>query len=450
MRKGIDGLAMLVQAVLRQDPFSGHHGIWRVPEVVPLEQENKNPRHKGGCFYCGSAGPFSDEHVVCAGLGGDDSAWMLRGCVCRVCDADIFSKLETKFLRSSPVALARLFLQPRTRNRGGKTDAPSVQPKASYVRDPATGILLEAVLGPAATSKILPQLVIVDAQQVAVTGPDADSAAAFLVELQKTLSGGLDLIEKTRAGFEVSYEVTPLTWNDGAYEPVEARTFAQPPKGGMWVEPLIRPETTKDGEVLLPRIYRQPKGQLVCRIGSVEHAASFLTLLRSAPELLDAGRLGASGTTQAQPGFHQRYIIDMAAHDRVLAKIGLNLVAKLLGLNLIRKPAFDAAIAYAREGKGGVYKLPLASSQQLTDMLGPPLAELHVFALHSHPGPNGAHGLVFMARLYGGLAQAFRLADFEAPIPGLERPIMVLVDYVNHRIKHLTSKRARSRNKGAS
>jgi transposase len=24
MRKGIDGLAMLVQAVLRQDPFSGH------------------------------------------------------------------------------------------------------------------------------------------------------------------------------------------------------------------------------------------------------------------------------------------------------------------------------------------------------------------------------------------------------------------------------------------
>ena len=25
MRKGIDGLAMLVQGVLRQDPFAGHH-----------------------------------------------------------------------------------------------------------------------------------------------------------------------------------------------------------------------------------------------------------------------------------------------------------------------------------------------------------------------------------------------------------------------------------------
>jgi len=29
MRKGIDGLAMLVQGVLRQDPFSGHLFLFR-------------------------------------------------------------------------------------------------------------------------------------------------------------------------------------------------------------------------------------------------------------------------------------------------------------------------------------------------------------------------------------------------------------------------------------
>jgi transposase len=29
MRKGIDGLAMLVQSVLRQDPFSGHLFVFR-------------------------------------------------------------------------------------------------------------------------------------------------------------------------------------------------------------------------------------------------------------------------------------------------------------------------------------------------------------------------------------------------------------------------------------
>ena len=106
-----------------------------------MEQGNKNSRHDGGCFYCGSLGPFSDEHAVCAGLGGDDRAWLLKECVCAVCNTDIFSKLETKFLRTSPVALARLFLQPWTRD---KTSVPSVQPKTSYVAEPTTGILLEA------------------------------------------------------------------------------------------------------------------------------------------------------------------------------------------------------------------------------------------------------------------------------------------------------------------
>ena len=35
MRKGIDGLAMLVQGVLRQDPFSGHLFVFRGSESQP-------------------------------------------------------------------------------------------------------------------------------------------------------------------------------------------------------------------------------------------------------------------------------------------------------------------------------------------------------------------------------------------------------------------------------
>jgi hypothetical protein len=49
--------------------------------------------------------------VVSAGLGGDDNAWLLDDLVCGVCNTNIFSKLETKFLRSSAAAWARLFLQ---------------------------------------------------------------------------------------------------------------------------------------------------------------------------------------------------------------------------------------------------------------------------------------------------------------------------------------------------
>ena len=397
-----------------------------------MNQEGANPRHDGGCIYCGSPGPFSDEHAVSAGLGGDDSAWLLKDCVCRVCNTDIFSKLETKFLRSSPVALARLFLQPRTRDKGGKTGVPSVQPKASYVRDPDTGILLEAELGAGGSSEVLPQFLIVNAGQIAVTGRDAGTAAAFLSELQKSLSDDVTLIEKTRDGFEVAYETTPLIWKGDAYALGETATHARPPKTGLWMEPLIRPETAQDGEVLLPRIFRRPTGQLVCRADAAEHAAFFLTVLRNAPELLDASKVGAAGMAHDRPGFHQRYLIDMSVHDRVLTKIGLNLVAKLLGLDLIRKPAFDAAVAYARDGRGAVLKLPSETSAQLTDMLGPALPDRHNLALLPIRRPNGGCGLAFMARLYGGPAEVIQLKE---PIAELRRPIVLLVDYVNHKIE---------------
>jgi len=403
-----------------------------------MNQEGKNPRHDGGCIYCGSKGPFSDEHAVCAGLGGDDGAWLLKGCVCRVCNTDIFSKLETKFLRSSPVALARLFLQPRTRDKGSKTGVPSVQPKVSFARDPDSGILLEAELGAGGNSEVLPQLLIVNAGQIAVTGPDGSSAAAFLSELQKALSDEVTLIEKSREGFDVAYETTPLVWKDDAYALGEAATHARPPKTGIWIEQLIRPETAQDGEALLPRMFRRPAGQLVCRADAVEHAAFFMTALRNAPELLDASKVGAAGTAHDRPGFHQRYIIDVSVHDRVLTKIGLNLVAKLLGLDLIRNPAFDAAVAYAREGIGGVYKLPPETSVQLTDMLGAALPDRHNLALLPLPRPNGGCGLAFMARLYGGPAEVFLLAEFEGPIAELKRPIVLLVDYVNHKIERPT------------
>jgi hypothetical protein len=59
-----------------------------------------NVCHSGGCIYCGIGGPFSDEHVVSAGLGGDDDEWLLKGCVCRACNTDVFSKLEMKAQRT--------------------------------------------------------------------------------------------------------------------------------------------------------------------------------------------------------------------------------------------------------------------------------------------------------------------------------------------------------------
>jgi hypothetical protein len=406
--------------------------------LASVTVDTMKPRHDSGCIYCGSQGPFSDEHVVCAGVGGDDKAWLLTDCVCRVCNTDIFSKLETKFLRSSPAAVARLFLQPRTRKQGNKTGVPSVQANLSFVPDPGSGILLEGLLEAGGQTKVLPQLLVVDAAQAATTGPDADSLTTFLSELRAAISGDLTLIEKKRDGLEVGYEATSLAWKDNSYTATLTETTTKPPHAGIWIEPLAVPATAREGGKLLPRIFRVPAGQLVCRVKNVDQAALFLTTLRQAPELTDSGKIDMTTMTRGNPGIHQRYQFDIVAYDRVLTKIGLNLVAKLLGEAFVRNAAFDSAVAYARDGVGAVYKYPPEHMVEFLKAFGPPLPERHVFALTADPGLNGKHGLAFVARLYGGPIERIRLAEFDTPIPGLEHPILIHVDYVNHKIERLT------------
>jgi len=133
------------------------------------------------CIYCPSEGPFSDEHVIPAGLGGDDVHWLLKDCVCRVCNTEIFSKLETKFLRISPMAIARLFVQPQTRS-----GTPSVQPTITYHHDARSGLLLEAELGPGGAPKILPQLIVQSAYEVAIKPGLAQQAVSRCIPLSSS------------------------------------------------------------------------------------------------------------------------------------------------------------------------------------------------------------------------------------------------------------------------
>ena len=61
MRKGIDGLAMLVQAVLRQDPFSGHLFVFR--------------GRKANLISCTGTGPVS----ACSPSGSNRASPMVTG-----------------------------------------------------------------------------------------------------------------------------------------------------------------------------------------------------------------------------------------------------------------------------------------------------------------------------------------------------------------------------------
>ena len=45
------------------------------------------------CIYCGEQKPFTAEHVVSAGIGGDDPDWMLTDCICSDCNTKVFAPL---------------------------------------------------------------------------------------------------------------------------------------------------------------------------------------------------------------------------------------------------------------------------------------------------------------------------------------------------------------------
>ena len=129
------------------------------------------------CIYCKGAGPFSDEHVVCAGQG-----MTIASCskiVCTKCNTEVFSPLELEALRSSPLAITRAFLQPSSRKRGKHTSAPKIHAQTKLMIN-KTGVHYEIDFGKHGKPIVLPKLTIVG-------GNDFQSAAESVEDLASSL-----------------------------------------------------------------------------------------------------------------------------------------------------------------------------------------------------------------------------------------------------------------------
>ncbi len=329
-------------------------------------------------------------------------------------------------MRSSPLAIARLFLQSRSRNRGGRTTAPSIQAPVSYFDDPETGLLLEQELRGRGQPTVFPQVIVVPPNQMTVTATDVPAANKLVDELG-SLPDLVTICVKERDGPEVRFHLTPLTWRDNRYSVSEAIGQAKAPRDAIWLEPLERP-ATNPGATLTPRVFRRTKGPLVCRAGSVEDAARLLTFIRLNHSDLVVPS-GTPATSTETPGIHIRQSMDVAAYDRVLTKIGVNLCAHLFGIGAVRTSAFDAARNYARTGAGGVRRWPIELAKSHTDRF-PRLPNHHVMVVMVNPPSAGQAGHVaVLMQFYGGLADALIVAKGDTGIPNCPDPIFVVVDY---------------------
>ena len=395
-------------------------------------------RHDSGCIYCGSPGPFTDEHVVSAGLGGDDSGWLLKGLVCGVCNTDVFSRLETKFLRSSGAAMARLFLQEKGRGRGSKASTPSIDADLTYFHEPSTGMLLVARLVSGGQPITLPQIIARYQEgqaETAVTGGDHQSVGRFLTMLDDLLHDDqIPLVEKYRDRGTTWYSSTPLTWNGRIYTAGGSKRTTVVPKRCIWFEERIRPATVDPKAILPSSVFRRPEGQIVCRVPALAGAVALLSFLRLNPQVRKQDVATGESQSVERPDIHLRYAPDPKADRRVLAKIGINLSAFILGPETVRDRAFDDAVDYARTGRGSI-----ADARTMLDVLpaGSSL-DRHVLALLPSKTAAKRHAVLFHSQLYGGPVECLQLAEFEEPPPGLSEAVIVLVDYQTHRIDRST------------
>lgn len=373
------------------------------------------------CIYCPSAGPYTDEHVIPAGMGGDDSGWLLKDVVCGSCNTVVFSPLETKVMRASPLSIARLFLQSRTRKRGKKTSGPSIHAPISYFDDPQSGLLLEQELGGGGQSRVWPQINFVPPERMVVSATDLKSANELTGDL-----GALTVCEKTREGLEVRYLLTPLRWDGVAYEAGESDGAAAPPRDAIWLEPLEYPETKTAG-TLTARVFRRAKGPITCRADCVGGVASLLTLIRHNHAKL----VVPAGTTSIgteMPSIHLRQAMDPVAYDRVLVKIAVNVCAHLFGDEAVRTSAFARAREYARYGKGSIVQLPVEDAKRVTATF-PAFPHHHLLLVDVKAPSAGEPGRVMITmQFYGGVVHSYLIALGDA-VPSSADPIFVVVDY---------------------
>lgn len=399
------------------------------------ELDSKEHATSSSCIYCGSSGPFNNEHVFCAGLGGDDSEFMLRNLVCQVCNTERFSPLEAEFMRSSPEAFARVFLQPRGRDRKKQNSGPKFRPESLNIFLPNGGGA-EAEIKAGGQVLILPQFWLAENR---LHGQCSEVAGLrqFIAELSALLElEALVVVTKSATKGRSQYGAVQYSW-DGQRYTVTSRTSAfKAPKLCIWRDTGQASEPSESGG----RIFRRSEGQVVFRTAGGMTDVEFLTVLRvNAPHLVAAADAAAPDLPLEQPSVRVRMRMNIGIRERVLAKIGVNVSTYIFGDAFIRQPCFDEVKAGILTGEPGIFCTEHRVDQMPPDEFMTKLFTViprnhHVCILTALPIPGGGVELLFCVRLYGGILTMVRLArGLSLPVP--ETPVFLIVNYVEHQLR---------------
>lgn len=379
------------------------------------------------CIYCASVGPFSDEHVVCAGLGGDDNRFLLKGVVCAHCNTNVFAPLEREVLRSSPLAIARSFMQPTSRKRGKRTSTPKLDAQMKVMID-EDGYPAEVELGQHGQPITSPQLIMISLTELKSKAVCEEDLATLADDLARMMEQPeLICVRKTNSATR-RFEISTYRRDCQHFaESAPSQHLDKPPKGALWLtdNPLGR-----DQPCPLANLHRANEN-LVLKLGNIE-LASALTFFYLVSQQIELN--GNESKVVRNPLVSVRMSVRIGATERVIAKIGLNILAFHLGADFVGQAGFNETKRAILTGTPALrmHSVEAPEHKQLLAFAPP---DHHGFLLTCVPLYDGRLHVVLTCLLYGTYSM-MDLGTVEAR-PQERFPFAVTVDYLTHRVELL-------------
>lgn len=382
------------------------------------------------CLYCGSSGPFSDEHVISAGMGGDDNRFVLKNCVCRTCNTETFSPLELEMLRNSPLAIGRIFMQPSGRKRGKSTNLPKLQSKSKAMIS-ESGRPLDFEFGQNAKPVLIPQLTMVGESAFESTSDTVVELQDFVDAARRLFNEPIVLIRKVTGEVKPTFELSRWVWVDGEYVKVGGTEVATgPPVGGIWFEGMAI--CADKPSPYLARLFQTGAKRVGLRVVGDMAPEAALIFFRKAIEQIDFSTAVESLITN--PVVSVGMTISVGMMDRVMTKIGLNILAFVAGPDYLRHSAFDEIKKSVMTGKPELQMTPGDESGQVKLIFDRVPAGHHVFFISGMHLPDGKYALGMTMKLYGSSGSFVKLG-IDVPEPPVPVPIIFTADYTTHSVK---------------
>ncbi|WP_426054692.1 hypothetical protein [Janthinobacterium sp. PSPC2-1] len=407
--------------------------------MTKVEFESQMP---DTCIYCSRPGPFTDEHVFCAGLGGDDNTFLLRELVCKKCNEEIFSPLEAAFLRTSPEAIGRVFIQNHGRKRSGRarnTEAPLLQCRTASILLPDSDEPAEAVFGRGGTVSILPKFIL-SGERLDSRAAEPEDRAAFCHEVISFLSADeLVTTRKVHAASGATYSVTTYRFYCNKYIFSSSSILKKAPKKCVWVECSegeLEPEAKRRTELV-----RNSNGHTLVR---VKHEDELCDLFERLRRNIVTFKAIADNKTESKPVINPLVSLtiqsNLDARARVLAKIGVNLCAFSSGRNVVCHDGFSEIkrkIVYGEDEIALQSFIVDESSPVFLKMFDVVPKTKHFVSIMLVPMENGTNKLSMFVRLYGASFIHITLAENLPHQPSF--PVFLEVEYNLHKMEILKS-----------